>query len=65
VLAPKVREDNALARVLRIDLFRRAPVKTVFDNNLMPLVGGGIASISALLLAFYAFRHWRRKARRW
>ena len=64
-LAPKVREGNALAQVLRVDLFRRATVKTVFKDNLVPLVGGGVALISALVLAFYAFRHRRREARRW
>jgi uncharacterized membrane-anchored protein len=67
VLAPKAREGNALARVLRMDDFHRAPIKlpSMFADKLVPLVGGGIALVAALALGIYALRYRRREARRW
>lgn len=67
VLAPKAREGNALARVMRMDDIHRAPIKlpSVFADKLVPLVGGGIALVAALALAIYGLRYRRREARRW
>ncbi len=67
VLAPKTREGNALAGVMRMDDLHRAPIKlpSVFADKLVPLVGGGIALVAALALAIYGFRYRRKEARRW